>query len=387
MLFTYKNNIIIFFFILFSFFLCPTISHGATDAACRLGCDYSGSRTCNFDTYWGYVMPVHGLCVSGVPTPVTGSLGSNLVYWTCNSTDGGASASCKAQKSSGGVCNYNYHGKVYITQPSNSVLCSTGNVTNVTVTKDILRWECQEAGITNNSSCWAMKRVDGVCGSSNGQYFSSFPNTNLCSSGGAYAKGLAIGREEFEDQNKFDWVCEGQGGGSTVHCSANRLYNATDGKCGTSHGFTFSSIPTTGLCSQGSPTEVTDFKYSASTTWTWMCLGASGGDDVVCHATKQGASSNPTCGSANYTTFSTWPSDDQLCGSNNTVYHQNGQNMGGWTWTCYGTNSDGTRDISRLANCKAYKPSLDFMYNGILLDACRINQITQIDSAGIASAA
>jgi hypothetical protein len=344
---------------------------------CRNGCSASDPYASGFNTYYGYVLPVHDLCQSGVATTPVGTAGSQNVTWTCNSTDGGASASCLGKKTSGGLCNYSYHGKVFTVQPDNALLCSVGTAVNVSLYKDNLRWECYEDGFANNSSCWSLKIVNGACGSSNGQSFSSLPTTGLCSSGGAYYKSMRVNKEEFEDPNNFYWVCEGQGGGTNAYCSATRSYPATSGKCGTSNGGTFSTAPTTNLCSQGTPTTVVDHVQAPSTTWFWMCIG-DGGNDVGCRATKQGASADPACGTANFTSFSTVPADSELCGPNNYVYMIGGY-MGYWSWWCYGKKSDGTIDSGRWKSCRGFKPTLTLTAT----DSCKV---TQVDDAGLNSA-
>ncbi len=54
-----------------------------------------------------------------------------------------------------------------------------------------------------------------------------------------------------------------------------------DGLCGPSNGGTFTSVPTTGLCSSGDATKVT-----GKGPWRWTCLGSNGGSDASCMAEK-----------------------------------------------------------------------------------------------------
>ena len=55
-----------------------------------------------------------------------------------------------------------------------------------------------------------------------------------------------------------------------------------NGVCGSANGQTFTSAPTTNLCSVGSPSEVT----SNPGTFTWSCAGSNGGQDASCSATR-----------------------------------------------------------------------------------------------------
>lgn len=392
----------IYFLALGVLLLVPSTIYAATNGMCM----YTDPVQVNYASY-NYTLPSHGpypLCISGVFSGLSGTAGSNVVTWTCNSTDGGTNDSCSGTKDSGGLCNYTYHGKTYTTQPADSVLCSIGTTTNVVVSKDTLRWECQESGFSNNSRCWATKKVNGACGSANGQSFSTIPTTNLCSSGGAYYRSLRVNYEAFTSLTTFDWVCEGQGGGTTAYCSATRSYSASDGKCGTSHGGTFATTPTTGLCAQGNPTEIADYRFASTTTWFWICAG-NGGKDASCYAAKQGTPATPSCGSANYTTFSTWPADSQLC-SEGSLVRKSGEGMEFWQWECAGLDTSGNPDYltppygGRWASCKAFKPTI---VNGtVYSDDCKTRsaschlvqsaydncKITQVDnSAGTVESA
>jgi hypothetical protein len=63
-------------------------------------------------------------------------------------------------------------------------------------------------------------------------------------------------------------------------------YDLPHGRCGTSAGQTFNSIPTANLCSQGYPTAV----VPNGTTYNWSCIGigsgAGGGSTALCSATR-----------------------------------------------------------------------------------------------------
>ncbi|MEZ4814130.1 MAG: glycine-rich protein [Bdellovibrionota bacterium] len=52
-----------------------------------------------------------------------------------------------------------------------------------------------------------------------------------------------------------------------------------NGVCGSAHGTSPASIPTSNLCTTGTPSAVS----GASPTWTWSCLGANGGNTSSCN--------------------------------------------------------------------------------------------------------
>ncbi len=63
-----------------------------------------------------------------------------------------------------------------------------------------------------------------------------------------------------------------------------------DGVCGAANGASYTTIPTTDLCSSGNATAVT---AGSGGVWTWLCAGVSGGSDQSC-ATTQAAACVPT---------------------------------------------------------------------------------------------
>jgi len=117
--------------------------------------------------------------------------------------------------------------------------------------------------------------INGVCGSANGQTFSSTPTTNLVSAGTASDVTLS--------GSTYSWSAIGSGGGSTASCSA--TYQAViNGLCGSSSGGFFSGAPTSNMCATGTETAFTLTGY----TWSWSCAGSGGGTtDNSCTATYQ----------------------------------------------------------------------------------------------------
>jgi predicted extracellular nuclease len=112
--------------------------------------------------------------------------------------------------------------------------------------------------------------INGVCDSANGQSFTSAPTTNLCAAGTTSA---------FTGTGPWAWTCGGINGGTTASCSANLNTTPVNGVCGSANGQSFSSIPTTNLCSAGTATSVT-----GTGPWAWSCNGANGGSASSCSA-------------------------------------------------------------------------------------------------------
>ena len=70
---------------------------------------------------------------------------------------------------------------------------------------------------------------------------------------------------------------------ATMTITANFAHDAVNGSCGGSSGGTFTTAPSTGLCSAGTASAV-----SGSGPWTWSCLGQYGGSDATdCSANIQ----------------------------------------------------------------------------------------------------
>lgn len=137
---------------------------------------------------------------------------------------------------------------------------------------------------------------NGVCGPANNGSFLTPPTTGLCSAGAPPASVSGTG--------PWTWVCAGlYGGTDSPTCSASMTIIPVNGVCGPAANGTYTSPPTTGLCSAGTPPA----SISGTGPWTWVCSGESGGKDsppcsaaittysvsfaAVSHGTVKGASS------------------------------------------------------------------------------------------------
>jgi YD repeat-containing protein len=179
------------------------------------------------------------------------------------------------------------------------------------------------------TAAFTLNPVNGACGSANGQSFTTAPAADLCAAGAATA---------LSGTGPWSWSCTGANGGTTSSCSANLQATAINGVCGSANGQTFSTAPTTGLCSAGTATEVT---YSV-TMWSWSCVGTDGGSTIACMANAQTTPINGVCGSANGQIFTSAPSEN-LC-SAGTATAVSGNNP--WTWNCAGANGGVTVNCS-----------------------------------------
>ena len=109
-----------------------------------------------------------------------------------------------------GVCG-SANGGTFASAPATN-LCGFGTATGFTGSGP-WNWNCPGTNGGTPASCSAnIQAVNGVCGSSNGQTFTSAPATNLC------GFGTATG---FTGSGPWNWNCPGTNGGTTASCSAN----------------------------------------------------------------------------------------------------------------------------------------------------------------------
>ncbi|HOS88114.1 MAG TPA: PKD domain-containing protein, partial [Candidatus Pacearchaeota archaeon] len=251
--------------------------------------------------------PTTNLCSQGTASSVSGS---GPWYWTCQGSNGGSTASCSAQK----------------TTPTCTWTCDSWSA----CVSGIQTRNCYSSPsgcvgsnpYPTSQSCTVP--VNGQCGSSDGQSFTSQPTNGLCNSGNP---------SSVSGSGPWHWTCNGTGGGISVNCSAQKTLIPVNGQCGSSDGGTFGSAPTTNLCSQGTASSV-----SGSGPWSWACYGINGGSTVSCSAQKTAVPINGQCGYANNNSYDSQPTSG-LCyqGTASTV-----TGSGPWHWTCQGSNGGST---------------------------------------------
>ena len=207
---------------------------------------------CGSGTANTYTIPTNNFCSTGTASSVSGEGPWN---WTCAGVYGGTTPTCVANKSIDGVCGTSNNGNYYDTS-SIAAPCSIG-ATSAYSGSGPWSWTCAGVYGGTTPTCTANKKVDGVCGTSNGTNVYTIPTVNFCSTGTA---------SSVSGSGPWNWTCIGQNTGSTVSCSANKK---VDGVCGSSSGVYLSSPPTSNLCSTGTA--------STSGSWSWTCAGANGG--------------------------------------------------------------------------------------------------------------
>ena len=295
-------------------------SNGGANASCaaplRQDAQCGASHNGNF-----YTAPSTNLCSVGSPTAVSGA---GPWVWTCNGVNGGANASCTANKSINGVCG-TANGVSTPTSPS-SGLCSAGSATAVTNSSYTWNWNCNGINGGTTAICNAPQKVHGSCGPANGSNVYTKPTSGLCATGNATA---VVGA------GPFDWNCNGINGGNNVSCSANLVVN---GVCGPADGQYSASAPTSGLCSAGAATAV-----AGTGPYTWNCSGANGGTASGCSSQ---AIIHGACGPSNNMPTASAPVSG-LC-SAGTASAVAG--IGPWTWSCNGSGG------GSKSNCTAPTP-------------------------------
>lgn len=293
-------------------------ANGGTNASCSAPLLQNG--VCGSANGVGVTSaPSSNLCSTGTATAVSGS---GPWSWNCNGVNGGTNASCSAPLRVNAVCG-SANGVGTYSAPSTG-LCSSGTASAVSGSGPFT-WTCAGSNGGTNASCSAPLRQNGVCGSSNGANFYAPPSTNLCSTGSPTA---------VSGSGPFTWTCNGVNGGTNASCSANK---SIDGVCGTANGVSTPTSPSTGLCSAGNSTAVTNSSY----TWHWSCNGIYGGTTATCNAPQK---VHGSCGPANGSNVYTEPTSG-LCATGNAT---SVIGAGPFDWTCNGIN--GGNNVSCSAN-------------------------------------
>ena len=228
--------------------------------------------------------PYSGLCASGTPGSIDGT---GPWSWSCGGVEGGASASCAATLQEtplaavNGACG-GADGTNVNAAPSDD-LCAGGASSGVSGFGP-WTWSCSGSNGGAVASCSANKipqpkppgpLVNGLCGSANGAMTSARPFDNLC----AFGAGSAV-----VGNGPWNWNCIGENGGMSVSCTAPLEPPAPiDGSCGGANGVSTIVMPKSGLCDAGITGAV-----SGKGPWTWTCSGVNGGAPASCFAPVAG---------------------------------------------------------------------------------------------------
>ena len=281
--------------------------NGGSTASCSALLAVNGS--CGSSNETGFLTaPSANLCGVGAPSSV---VGDGPWTWSCAGSNGGVTASCRAQLTVNGSCGSS-NGADFLNAPS-AYLCGAGAPSSVTGTGP-WNWSCAGRNGGATASCSALPVINGSCGSANDADALSAPTTNLCSSGTASQVG---------GEGPWNWTCAGSNGGAAASCSDTLEIN---GACGPSNGADALSAPTTNLCNAGIPSQV-----AGTGPWNWTCSGSNGGSLASC---SELLTVNGFCGLANGVDALSAPTTG-LCISG-TASQVAG--TGPWTWTCAGSN-------------------------------------------------
>jgi hypothetical protein len=151
--------------------------------------------------------PTSNLCKSGAASSISGT---GPWSWACEGANSGTNATCSAKLKVNGTCGSANKGN-FFTQPEADLLCSSGNASSV-AGKGPWKWTCAGSNGGKNTRCSANLRVNGSCGTSNGESFTKVPTKNLCSAGKA---------SKITGTGPWNWTCAGSNDGTTASCSAN----------------------------------------------------------------------------------------------------------------------------------------------------------------------
>ena len=219
--------------------------------------------------------PTTNLCATGTHTAVQKiGLTFNGVteyswFWTCkgSATDGSGDAGCGAGFKAAAACGSS-NGIATDTSPTN--LCSVGTASAVTGGTSTNKWAWTCTGVCSGANASCSAPVDGNCGTANNVATTTTPPNSgltLCSAGTASTVSPPFGSTPWE------WSCVGTGGtgaqkGTTASCSAS--LPPPKGVCGpAANGQSFSTAPTTNLCSTG--TDYGGVTGGGTGNWTWAC--------------------------------------------------------------------------------------------------------------------
>lgn len=104
------------------------------------------------------------------------------------------------------------NGQSMNSSPDNN-FCSIGQVSGLASSPTGWTWQCLGDNGGTNATCSATRRLNGMCGDSNGGVYDIKPSSGLCRMGAA---------SSVNGSGPWDWKCYGSGGGIDVSCSASK---------------------------------------------------------------------------------------------------------------------------------------------------------------------
>ena len=271
------------------------------------------------DTTWGS----YTQCAPGTSSNTSFPPQGGSTNWYCaglwTGTNSGTGTATRSLPVTNGVCGTaNTHGYTSTSEIDTAAeRCAAGTFTSFYDNGDSWVWGCNGLNGGTNAPCYSYKVA---CGAYHNTTRRDQPSSSLCSYGSNTTLNLS--------SNIWYWNCTNNPG---VNASC-YTYKTT---CGSSNGGSFTSAPSTNLCTYGSASGVT----TNPTTYTWTCTG-NDSLAVSCSATRL-LPENGVCGTANghnYTSSdTTWGSYTQCSvGSPSTTSFPAIDSS--TTWTCSGIN-------------------------------------------------
>ncbi|MEN9559040.1 MAG: hypothetical protein RLZZ502_251 [Pseudomonadota bacterium] len=303
------------------------VSNAGGSLNCPSKIEYQMGATCTVSTNSGYTLSsVQDNCADS-----TGAVFSSSTNGGGNSYTSGTAADLGPTLSSGckimakftsnpvnGVCAAVPAVANLSASPS---LCTTGTVANFGSNTNNYTWTCQGSFGGSNASCSALKllTVTHTASPSNGGSVSCISITPVAAGSkplskgqGPTAKGIAVNSTNFYAGDNVSCTATANSGyvfsNWSGDCSGNTCAFAAisadknitanfapmvNGACGTAHGVSVFSAPSSNLCADNSLPNVS----STASNYSWTCAGQNGGSNASCTAPKADATGNLTLGS------------------------------------------------------------------------------------------
>jgi len=243
------------------------------------------------------VRPMDSLCSAGTASSVAGS---GPWTWSCSGMNGGASASCSAQRAAAPPNdNFADYQRLSGSAPSASVL--TAGATRET-------GEPLHAGIGGGASvwfAWTAPTTGFVTIETQGSDFNTLLAvyvgvsvrvlTSVASNDDVEGTTSGPSRLTFYATAGVDYKIAVDGFSGLVGTANIRIAYGTppgfaSGSCGPASNLTLQAAPTTGLCAVGNPSAVAGLG-----PWSWSCSGRNGGLTATCSAQQAAGGPVPVC--------------------------------------------------------------------------------------------
>jgi len=287
--------------------------NGGVDTYCRVSRYSAACGSANES--WFDSTPT-GLCGEGAASTL---IGTGPWIWLCGGIHGEKVAECSAYKTGNSSCLDSDYGMKY--SEKGVTVGLNGGIMTTFVDKcndnyNLMEYAC---GYNNNVPIITSSNHKCPYGCSNGACKTCMSEGQEIIADSPCCEGLA---PTLECQQESQGASANQSNCKKV-CKSRR-----DGLCGSSHGASFSSIPTSDLCSSGSASSV-----SGSGPWYWSCAGTNGGALAQCFAYKP-ATTNGQCGPSHGNYFYDAPTSG-LCSSGSASLESDTEQ---WYWSCTDTN-------------------------------------------------